>query len=378
LRVAALYDIHGNLPALKAVLRDLPADSDIVIGGDIVTGPFPSETLECLQALGDRVRWIRGNADRELTPGEESGNAPTEVVDWVRSRLDEKQMEFLHELPPTLRLDVDGLGRVLFCHATPRNDVDVFTEITPAERVAEHVAGADADVVVCGHTHMQFDRRIGALRVVNAGSVGWPYEDADGAYWALLGPDVEHRRTVYERDLGDFIEDWPKTSRREATELFERLYVSERVAVGRVGKTHGRSGAFVVEQASVEPERFAVGAELIVGGQPARVEESKRAGGRTVIRLNRRVARGATLEVPRSALEPTEENEYYAADLIGLTVVEDGGRELGHITAVEPYEANDVLELDTGVLLPMVEDCIRDVDLQHGRILIAPGFANPG
>jgi len=223
--LALLYDIHGNLPALEAVLGEVPDDAKIVVGGDIVAGPFPSETLECLRALGDRVHWIRGNADRELAPGEESGNAPQEVIDWVRSRLSGEQIAFLHELPLTVTLDVDGLGRVLFCHATPRNDVDVFTAVTPEERVAPHFENVNANAVVCGHTHMQFDRTIGGVRVVNAGSVGWPYEDTDDAYWALLGPGVEHKRTAYERALGDYIEEWPNVSRREVTEFFESLAV---------------------------------------------------------------------------------------------------------------------------------------------------------
>ena len=150
------------------------------------------------------------------------------------------------------------------------------------------------------------------------------------------------------------------------------------MVVGRVGRSHGLDGAFVVEEASEEPERFALGAELLARGEPARVVESKRAGGRTVIRLDRRVERGTLLEIPRASLEPTGEDEYYVFQLIGLTVREEGGRELGRVTAVEPYEANDVLELDTGLALPMVEDCIREVDLERGRILIAPGFADPG
>jgi 16S rRNA processing protein RimM len=225
---------------------------------------------------------------------------------------------------------------------------------------------------------MQFDRTIGGRRVINAGSVGWPYEDTDDAYWLLLGPGVEHKRTPYERDLGDYIEEWPSLSRREATELFERLYVSERVAVGKVGKSHGLDGAFIVEDASEEPERFAVGAELIVAGQPARVVESKRSGGRAVIRLDRRVDRGARIEIPRDALGPTREGEYYVFQLVGLEVVEEDGRGLGRVTSVEPYEANDVLELDSGLSLPMVEECIREVDLEGGRIVVAPGFADPG
>ncbi len=150
------------------------------------------------------------------------------------------------------------------------------------------------------------------------------------------------------------------------------------VSVGRVGKPHGLKGAFVVEAASDDEERFAVGAELIVSGEIVRVVESKRAGGRPVIRLDRRAERGAALEIDRARLAPTGENEYYVADLVGAAVVEEGGRELGRVVAVEPYEANDVLELDSGLALPMVEDCIRAVDLEQRRIVIAPGFADAG
>jgi len=151
-----------------------------------------------------------------------------------------------------------------------------------------------------------------------------------------------------------------------------------RVVVGRVGKPHGLTGAFVVEEASSEPKRFAIGAELIVADEPTRVVESKRARGRPVIRLDRRVERGTALEIPRAVLEPTAENEYYVADLVGATAVEEGGRELGRVTAVAPYEANDVLELDSGLSFPMVGDCILEVDLEQSRVVIARGFADPG
>ncbi len=150
------------------------------------------------------------------------------------------------------------------------------------------------------------------------------------------------------------------------------------MVVGRVGKPHGLNGAFVVEEASDEPNRFAVGAELIVEDEPARIIESKRARSRPVIRLDRRVERGTALEIPRAALAATAENEYYVADLLGATVLEEGGRELGRVLSVQPYEANDVLELDTGISLPMVEDCIRAVDLENSRVVVARGYAEPG
>jgi 16S rRNA processing protein RimM len=154
------------------------------------------------------------------------------------------------------------------------------------------------------------------------------------------------------------------------------LTAEERVVVGRVGKPHGLGGAFVVDDASEDGSRFAVGATLLVGEESARVEEAKRAGGRLVIKLDRRVDRGASLEIPRSWLAPTEEDEYYVFELVGLEVHEEGGRVLGRVRDVAPYAANDVLELDTGVLLPLVEDCVRQVDLAAGRIVVARGFAD--
>jgi 16S rRNA processing protein RimM len=154
--------------------------------------------------------------------------------------------------------------------------------------------------------------------------------------------------------------------------------VSDRVAVGRVGRPHGLAGAFVVEGASEVPERFAVGARLYAGGEPAEVVESKRAGGgRLVIRLDRPVERGAALEVDRSELPPPEEDAYYVFQLVGLAVEEEGGRELGRVADVVNAPANDVLELDSGVALPLVADCVREVDLEAGRIVVAPGYSDP-
>ena len=224
MQVAALYDVHGNLPALEAVLAEVPDAAAIVVGGDVAAGPFPSETLERLRGLGGCVRWIRGNADRELTPGE-AGYAPPHLMDWIRERMTKEQIAFLHGLPPTLTLDVDHLGRVLFCHAVPGNDMDIFTEATPEERVAPSFAGVDADVVVVGHTHMQFDRTVAGVRVVNAGSVGMAYEDEPGAYWTLLGPDVEHRRTAFAPAPSDWPDSSPTPSRAEVLAYFETLAV---------------------------------------------------------------------------------------------------------------------------------------------------------
>jgi predicted phosphodiesterase len=188
--VAALYDIHGNVAALEAVLAEVPDDATIVVGGDICAGgEQPSETLARLRGLGDRVRWLRGNSDRELYPGEE-GLAPPEVVEAARAGLSQDEIEFLHGLPPTQRI-----GAVLYCHASPRNDIDIFTERTPEERLVPLFDGLDVSTVVCGHTHMQYERTVAGVRVINAGSVGMPYEDEPGAYWLL---DLVHRRTPYE------------------------------------------------------------------------------------------------------------------------------------------------------------------------------------
>jgi putative phosphoesterase len=186
-RVAALYDVHGNLPALEAVLAELESTGvdRVVVGGDVVHGAFPSETVAKLRALGERALWVRGNCDR----------APNE---YDAQRLNDEQRAFLTGLPLTLSLEVDGLGPVLFFHATPQSDEEIFTRYTPDERLEPMLAGVAEEVLVCGHTHVQVDRDVAGKRVVCAGSVGMPYADEPGAYWALLGPDVEFRRTPYD------------------------------------------------------------------------------------------------------------------------------------------------------------------------------------
>ena len=154
--------------------------------------------------------------------------------------------------------------------------------------------------------------------------------------------------------------------------------MSERVLVGRVGKPHGLGGAFAVEGASEATERFAVGATLWAGGEPATVVESKRARGRPVIRLDREVERGAALEVDRDALPPPDEDSYYVFQLVGLEVEEEGGRRLGTVTEVIPAPANDVLELSSGIALPLVDACVLEIDLDRRLIVVAAGFADPG
>jgi 16S rRNA processing protein RimM len=150
--------------------------------------------------------------------------------------------------------------------------------------------------------------------------------------------------------------------------------LSEHVSVGRVGKPHGIAGAFFVDEASEDPERFAVGAELLVDGQKAAVVESKQSRGRPVIRLDRATERGQLLEVERAALPPPGEDEYYVFQLVGLEVQRTDGANLGRVADVEPGPANDVLTLDTGLLLPLVGACVREVDLESRRIIVEPGF----
>jgi 16S rRNA processing protein RimM len=152
--------------------------------------------------------------------------------------------------------------------------------------------------------------------------------------------------------------------------------VTDLVTVGRVGKAHGLEGAFVIEDGSDDPDRYTVCATLLVDGEPATIVESKRAGGRPVIRLDRDVPRGAALEVDRAALPPPDEGEYYVFQLVGLDVEEEGGRRLGKVVEVAPGPANDVLEVEGGVALPLVDACVQEVDLVAGRILVRRGFAD--
>jgi predicted phosphodiesterase len=214
-RVAALYDIHGNLPALDAVLaevRTLQVDC-LVIGGDVLPGPMPRATMERLLEIEIPTTLIYGNGDRAVlaqleaaTPhavsywGTSSGvPLPPPFRDYIRwnaQAVTDLESQ-LASWPFTATIDIAGVGRVLFCHATPRNEIEIFTTSTPEERLEPVFAGVDAPVVVCGHTHMQFDRQVGSVRVVNAGSVGMPF-GAPGAYWLLLGPGIELRNTTYD------------------------------------------------------------------------------------------------------------------------------------------------------------------------------------
>ncbi|TDC37795.1 metallophosphoesterase [Micromonospora sp. 15K316] len=202
-RVAVLSDIHGVLPALEAVLAepDVAAADLIVLTGDIAAGPQPVEVLDRLAGLGDRVRWVSGNADRELVEARAGRSLPIEVSNWAAAQLRDDQVDRLAALPRTVTLPVDGLGPVLFCHATPRDDEEVVLVDSRMSRWTEVFTDLPAEVrtVVCGHTHMPFARLVDRRLVVNPGSVGMPY-GGPGAYWALLGPGVQLRRTDFDVD----------------------------------------------------------------------------------------------------------------------------------------------------------------------------------
>jgi putative phosphoesterase len=185
LTVAALYDVHGNLPALEAVLAEIDADL-VVFGGDLVWGAWPRESLELALALGDRVRFIRGNTDRMAVMGSDPSSL------WVQARLTEEQRELVLGWPETL--SIDG---VLYCHATPRSDEEIVSPASPESRWEEVLAGVEEHVVVCGHTHLQFDEEHAGHRIVNPGSVGNPSVRAT-AWWARVGMQIELRSTDYD------------------------------------------------------------------------------------------------------------------------------------------------------------------------------------
>jgi predicted phosphodiesterase len=209
-RVAALYDIHGNLPALEAVLDEIRhADVDhVVVGGDVLPGPMLPETLTCLQRLDPPVEFIQGNCEVAVL-AQISGTQPSwmrrapedakAIVRWQAQQLDAPLQQLFAGWPMTCRVEIRGLSEVLFCHATPRHENEIFTRLTPEERLLPVFDGLDVPLVVCGHTHMQFDRMIGKTRVVNAGSVGMPFGEP-GADWLLLGPnsEIELRHTCYD------------------------------------------------------------------------------------------------------------------------------------------------------------------------------------
>ena len=203
MRVAVISDIHGNLPALDAVLSEVEREHvDMIIScGDVASGPMPAETIERLRTL-DNAHFVHGNADRGVIAafdGTEKPRLPGPAADWCATQISSDQRDFLASFVDTVRLELGGVGRVLFCHGSPRNDLDILTALTPEERVREFMEGASADVIVSGHTHMQFERSVDGVRLINPGSVGMPYKEP-GAFWALLDSELRFRRTDYDRE----------------------------------------------------------------------------------------------------------------------------------------------------------------------------------
>ena len=191
MRVAALYDVHGNVPALEAALAEVEREDvdKIVFGGDLASGPLPRETVELARSL--EAVFVRGNADRLASPTMSTEHDVARR--WVEAQLDAEQIDWLANLDFSAVID-----DTLYVHATPQDDETIVTELTSDERLVELLAEVEQSLVVAGHTHMQLDRQVGDKRFVNAGSVGWPYEIELGAYWALIGDDVELRRTEYD------------------------------------------------------------------------------------------------------------------------------------------------------------------------------------
>jgi putative phosphoesterase len=242
LRVAALYDIHGMVVPLEAVLAELGDVDAVLIGGDAVSGPQPQETLDLLRSLDLPTHWIRGNGERALGPDAEDavmgGESAQASLEFTASKLSEQDRRSLWQLPQSLTLEIDGLGETLFCHASPRNDLDIVTPGTPDERFETLLEGVPQRVVVGGHTHMQDDRTVDGVRWINPGSVGMPYEGEVAAFWAVLGPDVELRRTQFDTERSAeavLASGWPEAesfvaenvraavSREEVITLFEGI-----------------------------------------------------------------------------------------------------------------------------------------------------------
>ncbi len=195
-KVAVIADVHGNAPALAAVLEEIDREQpDLIVScGDLTWGPLPEETYELARGLN--ARFVRGNADRAVL----EGVSETDRELWMQAHHADAMRAFLGGFEESVVAEVDGLGGVRFCHGSPRSDEECVTPETPEERVREFSAGVDERVIVTAHVHIQFDREVAGIRSVNAGSVGLPYEGRAGAYWALLGPDIELRRTEYDVD----------------------------------------------------------------------------------------------------------------------------------------------------------------------------------
>jgi len=224
-RVALLADVHGNAPALAAVLREVEAeDVDLLVhAGDLTWGPLVEKTLVLIRSYDGPTSFVRGNADRAVL--ELADRLPrddqTERDDWMTTHHDAKAVGFLRTFSEDVVVEVAGLGAVRICHGSPRGDTECVTSETPESRVLEFMASVAEQVVATAHTHVQFDRNIAGVRSLNPGSVGLPYEGRPGAYWALLGPDVELRRTEY--DLAETVAAYRDTDDPAVERMVEML-----------------------------------------------------------------------------------------------------------------------------------------------------------
>jgi putative phosphoesterase len=194
--VAVISDVHGNAVAFAAVLAELEREQpDLIVScGDLTWGPLAEQTFELARGLN--ARFVRGNADRAVL----ENASETEREQWMQEHHTDEMREFLGAFEEQVVVEIDGLGPVRFCHGSPRTDEECVTPETPEQRVREFSEGVDERVIVTGHVHIQFDREVAGIRSVNSGSVGLPYEGRPGAFWAMLGPDVDLRRTEYDLD----------------------------------------------------------------------------------------------------------------------------------------------------------------------------------
>jgi putative phosphoesterase len=200
-RVAVLGDVHGNVVALEAVLEDVRREEvDLVVWtGDLSWGSEPSATLLLVRSLEIPARHVRGNAERallELCDG--TTESPTARERWMLASHTRDDLELVRSFEHAHSIEIDGLGATYVTHGSPRSDEELLTEATPEERVRAATREIAERVLVTGHTHVQYDREVGDIRALNPGSIGLPYEGRHGAFWALLGPDVELRRTDYD------------------------------------------------------------------------------------------------------------------------------------------------------------------------------------
>ncbi len=207
MRIAAIYDIHGNVPALEAVLGDIKAkDVDlIVVGGDVVAGPFPVETLNLLQGITSPTQFILGNSESDVLrciegkPINALSKRAEEVARWITLQLSTSQKIFLSTWTPTTKIATDKWGEILFCHGTPRSNTEIFTQRTSHKNLSSIFESISSSLVVCGHTHMQFDIHFNNKRIVNAGSVGMPFGET-GADWLSIDDEIHLMHTDYDTD----------------------------------------------------------------------------------------------------------------------------------------------------------------------------------